>query len=86
MASSPQKVPSQGSSGTTSVSSPGKRKHPNLILIFAVAAGVLIMAIISVLIICSCALREEKSPNPHKEPGMPFFSLQGLKFKPFYVW
>ncbi|CAH2072035.1 unnamed protein product, partial [Thlaspi arvense] len=71
VASSPQKVPSQGSSATTSVSSPGKRRHPNLILIFAVAAGVLIVAIISVLIICSCALREEKSPDPHKEAVKP---------------
>ncbi|CAF2125674.1 unnamed protein product [Brassica napus] len=67
VASSPRKAPSQGSSASTSISSPGKKKHPNLILIFAVAAGVLIAAIISVLIICSCALREEKAPDPHKE-------------------
>lgn len=78
VATSPQKAPSQGSSATTSVSAPGKQRHPNLILIFAVAAGVLIIAIISVLIICSCALREEKAPDPHKEAGMHLFSLQGL--------
>ncbi|KAL0712216.1 hypothetical protein Bca4012_019194 [Brassica carinata] len=71
VASSPQKAPSQGSSASTSVSSPGKKRHPNLILIFAVAAGVLIAAIISVLIICSCALREEKAPDPHKEVVKP---------------
>ncbi|KAJ4905483.1 Protein kinase superfamily protein [Raphanus sativus] len=72
VASSPQKAPSQGSSASTSVSSPKKKRHPNLILIFAVAAGVLIAAIISVLVICSCALREEKAPDPlHKEVGKP---------------
>lgn len=74
VASSPHKAPSQGSSATTSVNSPGKKRHPNLILIFAVAAGVLIIAIISVLIICSCALREEKAPDPHKEAGIYLFS------------
>ncbi|KAL0845806.1 hypothetical protein Bca101_019052 [Brassica carinata] len=71
VASSPLKAPSQGSSASTSVSSPGKKRHPNLILIFAVAAGVLIAAIISVLIICSCALREEKASDPHKEVVKP---------------
>lgn len=78
VASSPHKAPSQGSSASTSVRSTGKQRHPNLILIFAIAAGVLILAIISVLVICSCAVREEKAPDPHKEAGMYLFSLEGL--------
>ncbi|XP_010429034.1 PREDICTED: proline-rich receptor-like protein kinase PERK15 [Camelina sativa] len=71
VASSPHKAPSQGSSASTSVRSPGKKRHPNLILIFAIASGMLILAIISVLVICSCALREEKAPDPHKEAVKP---------------
>lgn len=78
VASSPHKAPSQGSSASMSVRSTGKQRHPNLILIFAIAAGVLILAIISVLVICSCAVREEKAPDPHKEAGMYLFSLEGL--------
>jgi len=85
VASSPHKAPSQGSSATTSVRSPGKKRHPNLILIFSIAAGVLILAIITVLVICSRALREEKAPDPHKEAGMYLFWLQGLNYRPISV-
>ncbi|XP_010556689.1 PREDICTED: proline-rich receptor-like protein kinase PERK3 [Tarenaya hassleriana] len=67
----PLKAPSSGSSASTAVSSPKKRRHPSLILIFAIAAGMLIIAIISVLIICSCALREGKAMEPQKETVKP---------------
>ncbi|XVF32905.1 hypothetical protein REPUB_Repub17cG0123100 [Reevesia pubescens] len=54
-------APAHKSSNSTSLSPSNKGKHSNLILIFGISAGILVFAIISVLIICSCTFREGKT-------------------------
>ncbi|KAK8495397.1 hypothetical protein V6N13_061036 [Hibiscus sabdariffa] len=65
--SKPRTAPSHQSSNSTSLSSSNKRKHSNLILIFGISAGILVFAIISVLIICSCTFHEGKTKASPKE-------------------
>ncbi|XWS36095.1 hypothetical protein CRYUN_Cryun20dG0054600 [Craigia yunnanensis] len=59
--SEPVEAPAHQSSNFTSLSPSNKGKQANLILIFGIPAGILVFAIISVLIICSCKFREEKT-------------------------
>ena len=68
--SEPIAAPAHQSSNSTSPSPSNKGKHSNLILIFGISAGILVFAIISVLIICSCTFREGKTKAAPKEPGM----------------
>ncbi|KAL4309603.1 hypothetical protein GQ457_01G054290 [Hibiscus cannabinus] len=65
--SKPRTAPAHQSSNSTSLSSSNKRKHSILILIFGISAGILIFAIISVLIICSCTFHEGKTKASPKE-------------------
>ncbi|XP_022770801.1 probable serine/threonine-protein kinase PBL23 isoform X2 [Durio zibethinus] len=69
--SEPVAAPAHQSSNSTSVSPSNKGKHSNLILIFGISAGILVFAIISVLIICSCTFREGKTKASPKEPVKP---------------
>ncbi|XWS31834.1 hypothetical protein CRYUN_Cryun23aG0110200 [Craigia yunnanensis] len=69
--SKPVASPAHQSSNSTLPSPSNKGKHSNLILIFGISAGILVFAIISVLIICSCTFREGKSKASPKEPVKP---------------
>lgn len=69
--SSPMKAPTHQASPSSSSSASNKGKYSNLILIFGIGAGLLITAIISVLIICSCAFHERKSKASPKETAKP---------------
>ncbi|KAK9018438.1 hypothetical protein V6N11_001414 [Hibiscus sabdariffa] len=71
MVSRPRAASAHQSSNSTSLSSSNKRKHSNLILIFGISAGILVFAIISVLIICSCAFHEGKTKASPKESVKP---------------
>ncbi|OMO63999.1 hypothetical protein CCACVL1_22120 [Corchorus capsularis] len=67
VASEPVAAPAHQSSISTSPSPSNKGKHSNLILIFGISAGILVFAIISVLIICSCTFHEGKPKASPKE-------------------
>ncbi|WRX10839.1 Protein kinase domain - like 10 [Theobroma cacao] len=69
--SEPVEAPAHQSSYSTSLSPSNKGKHSNLILIFGISAGILVFAIISVLIICSCTFREGKPKASLKESVKP---------------
>ncbi|XWS76661.1 hypothetical protein CRYUN_Cryun01aG0196500 [Craigia yunnanensis] len=69
--SEPVAAPAHQSSNSTSLSPSNKGKHSNLILIFGISAGILVFAIISVLIICSCTFCEGKTKAFPKEPVKP---------------
>ncbi|KAK9001752.1 hypothetical protein V6N11_024450 [Hibiscus sabdariffa] len=71
MVSRPRAASAHQSSNSTSLSSSNKRKHSNLILIFGFSAGILVFAIISVLIICSCTFHEGKTKASPKESVKP---------------
>ncbi|XP_057995461.1 receptor-like serine/threonine-protein kinase ALE2 isoform X2 [Hevea brasiliensis] len=60
VASSPVEAPAHQSATSTLPSDPGRGKHSNLFLILSIGVGIVIIAIISMLIICSCAIREGK--------------------------
>ncbi|KAF2325068.1 hypothetical protein GH714_022573 [Hevea brasiliensis] len=60
VASSPVEAPAHQSATSTLPSNPGRGKHSNLFLILSIGVGIVIIAIISMLIICSCAIREGK--------------------------
>uniref|UniRef100_A0A5B6ZIR2 Putative proline-rich receptor-like protein kinase PERK15 isoform X2 n=1 Tax=Davidia involucrata TaxID=16924 RepID=A0A5B6ZIR2_DAVIN len=66
-AEAPPHLPSTPSSPVTS----NKGKHPSLVLLVGIGAGILIIAIISVLIICSCASRQGKTKASPIEPAKP---------------
>lgn len=61
VAPDPVKEPSSHSSTATPPGSSKKGNHSNLILVFGISAGLLILATVSVLIICSCAFRKGKA-------------------------
>ncbi|KAJ0052575.1 hypothetical protein Pint_00851 [Pistacia integerrima] len=69
--SSPLKAPAYQTSTSSSFGASNKGKHSKLILIFGIGAGLLVIAIISVLIICSCALCEGKNKASPKETAKP---------------
>ncbi|XVF22072.1 hypothetical protein REPUB_Repub12eG0142600 [Reevesia pubescens] len=69
--SAPTAAPVHQSSNSRSLSPSNKGKHSNLILIFGISAGILVFAIISVLIICSCTFRERKTKALPKESVKP---------------
>ncbi|KAK9950647.1 hypothetical protein M0R45_006124 [Rubus argutus] len=60
VATSPLDTPPNPSPTLTSLSASNKGKHSNWIRIIGIGAGILFVAIISVLIICLCAFRQEK--------------------------
>lgn len=59
-ASPPVEAPVHKSATSTPLGASNKGKHTNLVLILAIGAGIVIIAIISMLIICSCAFRGRK--------------------------
>ncbi|XP_021279497.1 proline-rich receptor-like protein kinase PERK3 [Herrania umbratica] len=69
--SEPVEAPAHQSPYSTSLSPSNKGKHSNLILVFGISAGILVFAIISVLIICSCTFREGKPNASLKESVKP---------------
>ncbi|KAL9435519.1 hypothetical protein AB3S75_021734 [Citrus x aurantiifolia] len=69
--SPPMKAPTHRASPSLPSSTSNKGKHSNLILIFGIDTGLLITAIISVLIFCSCAFRGRKSKASPKETAKP---------------
>ncbi|KAH1073896.1 hypothetical protein J1N35_026224 [Gossypium stocksii] len=66
----PVAAPAHKSSNATSPSPSNKGKHSDLILVFGISAGILVFAIVSVLIICSCTFREGKA-KPKASPTEP---------------
>ncbi|XP_038703290.1 receptor-like serine/threonine-protein kinase ALE2 [Tripterygium wilfordii] len=71
IASSPAGAPMYKSSASATNNAPDKGKHSNLILLIGIGAGILIIFIISVLIIWSCAFREAKPKSFPKETEKP---------------
>ncbi|KAK8509783.1 hypothetical protein V6N11_058181 [Hibiscus sabdariffa] len=69
--SEPVAAPAHKSSNSTSPSPSNKGKRSDLTLVFGVSAGLLVFAIISVLIICSCAFRGGKAKASPQEPVKP---------------
>nr|KAJ0184476.1 hypothetical protein LSAT_V11C900455650 [Lactuca sativa] len=69
IATSPTKSPPSLPSTPTSAnnSSSGRGKHLSLMLLVGIAAGILSVAVISVLILCSCASRRRKPEASPKE-------------------
>ncbi|KAB2021492.1 hypothetical protein ERO13_D07G133400v2 [Gossypium hirsutum] len=65
--SRPRAAPAHLSSNSTLLGSSNKGNHSNLILIFGISAGILVFAIISVLIICSCTFHKGKTEAFPKE-------------------
>ncbi|MBA0656216.1 hypothetical protein Goklo_008593 [Gossypium klotzschianum] len=66
----PVAAPAHKSSNAKSPSPSNKGKHSDLILVFGISAGILVFAIVSVLIICSCTFREGKA-KPKASPTEP---------------
>lgn len=52
------------------VATSDKGKRPSLVLIIGIGAGILLIAIISVLIICLCTSHQGRKTEPFKEAGM----------------
>lgn len=71
VAPQPIKAPPSHSSTATPPGASDKGNHSNLILVFGIAAGLLIVAIVSVLIICSCAFRKGKAKASPEETVKP---------------
>ncbi|KAE8723218.1 Serine/threonine-protein kinase PBS1 [Hibiscus syriacus] len=69
--SEPVAAPAHKSSNSTLPSPSNKGKHSDLTLVFGISAGLLVFAIISVLIICSCAFRGGKAKASPQEPVKP---------------
>ncbi|XP_024019411.1 proline-rich receptor-like protein kinase PERK3 isoform X1 [Morus notabilis] len=66
-ASSPTKAPPYHPSASSSPSTSSKGRHSSLILILGIGAGVLFIAIISLLIACLCMSCQEKTKAPPME-------------------
>lgn len=63
-------APANQYSASTSHVDSNKRKHPNLVLILGIIAGILTVAIISVIMVSLCAsCRKKTKPSP-EENGM----------------
>ncbi|KAJ6955857.1 proline-rich receptor-like protein kinase PERK15 isoform X2 [Populus alba x Populus x berolinensis] len=71
VASSPMRAPAHQSSTSTSVGSSKKDKHTNLIPVLGIGSGIVIIAIVSMLVICSCVFREGKPKASPKETVKP---------------
>ncbi|KAJ4850339.1 hypothetical protein Tsubulata_037455 [Turnera subulata] len=71
VASSPAESPKHQSPILTPHSDSNKGQRSNLVLILGIAAGIAVLAIISVLIICLCAFRQEKPKTSPKELEKP---------------
>ncbi|KAL5859254.1 hypothetical protein ACOSQ4_000550 [Xanthoceras sorbifolium] len=69
--SSPMNAPTYPTPTAKSFSPSNKGKRPNLILILGIGAGLLIVSIISVLIVCSCAFRDRKTKGYPTETAKP---------------
>ncbi|KAK9013623.1 hypothetical protein V6N11_041624 [Hibiscus sabdariffa] len=69
--SEPVAAPAHKSSHSTSPSPSNKGKRSDLTLVFGISAGLLVFAIISVLIICSCAFPGGKAKASPQEPVKP---------------
>ncbi|XP_009783681.1 receptor-like serine/threonine-protein kinase ALE2 [Nicotiana tabacum] len=65
-----QAAPWLPSAPAVTVSS-NKRRHPSLILIVGIVAGILIITIISTLFICFCGSNQRQKKRPHKETAKP---------------
>ncbi|XP_048235868.1 proline-rich receptor-like protein kinase PERK3 isoform X2 [Ricinus communis] len=70
-ASSPVEAPSHQSATSSSVSTSNRGKRSNLILILCIGAGIIIIAVVTMLVICSCAFREWKPKGSPKESVKP---------------
>ncbi|KAA3462416.1 Kinase superfamily protein isoform 2 [Gossypium australe] len=66
----PIAAPAHKSSNATSPSPSNNGKHSDWILVFGISAGILVFAIVSVLIICSCTFHEGKA-KPKASPTEP---------------
>ncbi|KAG8653272.1 hypothetical protein MANES_05G004800v8 [Manihot esculenta] len=71
VASSPVKAPAHQFAASSSPSASGRGKHSNLILILSIGAGIVIISIIPMLIICSCAFCEGKPEGSPKRTVKP---------------
>nr|TKR59216.1 hypothetical protein D5086_0000325630 [Populus alba] len=71
VASSPMRAPAHQSSTSTSVGSSKKDKHTNLIPVLGIGSGIVIIAIVSMLVICLCVFREGKPKASPKETVKP---------------
>lgn len=69
-AMSPMEVGPHLPSTPAPVASADKGKHPNLILIVGIVAGILIIAVISMLIIYACASKRGKKKRSPNETGI----------------
>ncbi|KAM7526981.1 hypothetical protein LguiB_030391 [Lonicera macranthoides] len=67
----PVEAPPRMPSTPASLDSSSKEKHPSLILIVGIGAAVLIIFIIGVLIICSCASHKGKKQSSSEETAKP---------------
>ncbi|KAF7804933.1 Receptor-like serine/threonine-protein kinase ALE2 [Senna tora] len=63
-AASPLKAPIYHTPATTSVGASNRRRHSNLYPILGIGAGILFIAIISVLVLCFCTLRPKTKRSP----------------------
>lgn len=68
IAAAPTKAPPSLPSSPTSANTSGRGKHLSLILLVGIAAGILAVAVVSVLILCSCASRRRKPPKETAKP------------------
>lgn len=71
IATSPTKAPPSLPSSPTSANDSGRGKHLSLMLLVGIAAGILSVAVISVLILCLCVSRRRKPEAPPKETAKP---------------
>ncbi|WJZ90476.1 hypothetical protein VitviT2T_009617 [Vitis vinifera] len=67
VATSPMEAPANQYSASTSHVDSNKRKHPNLVLILGIIAGILTVAIICVIMVSLCAsCRKKTKPSPEE--------------------
>ncbi|WCJ22332.1 Protein kinase superfamily protein [Euphorbia peplus] len=71
VASTPVEAPEHQIATATPVGASNKGNHSNLILVLGIGAGILLIAVISMLVICSCAFREGKPKGSTKETVKP---------------
>ncbi|XP_050237411.1 proline-rich receptor-like protein kinase PERK3 isoform X2 [Mercurialis annua] len=67
----PVEAPAHQSTTSSPVSTSDQGKHSNLILFLCIGAGIIIIAIVTMFVICSCAFRGRKSKGSPKEPVKP---------------
>lgn len=66
----PSEAPPNLPSSPSALAPSKKVKHPSLILVIGLGAVILIIAVITVVMLCFCVSRREKHTEPFKETGM----------------